>query len=125
MTPAFLSFSFGEMLTVGLVALLVFGGRLPEVMRNLGRAYARFREGMNDATRPLREEMRRLDERTRREMKDVVPARTLPAPIRYDADVPQRPPEPLERPAGNAPRETAAPDAGGSPGGVADEPPPV
>jgi TatA/E family protein of Tat protein translocase len=115
MSLAFLSFSFGEMLMVALVSLLVFGGRLPEVMRNLGRAYARFRAGMNDATRPLRDEMRRLDERTRREMSAITPARFEPPPMRYepDAHVPKGPPAPLEPPPAPAPRAR----------GVADEPP--
>lgn len=48
---------FGEMLVISFVAILVFGGRLPEVMRNLGRSYARFRQGLHDISRPIREEL--------------------------------------------------------------------
>lgn len=58
---AFLSIGFPEMLVIGFVALLVFGGRLPEVMRDLGRSYARLRESMSQLSRPIREEMNRLD----------------------------------------------------------------
>ncbi len=62
MTPtpplAFMSFGFGELLIIGTVALLVFGGQLPDVMRNLGRAYARLREGLNEVAKPVRDELR-------------------------------------------------------------------
>lgn len=62
MTPqlplAFMSFGFGELLIIGTVALLVFGGQLPDVMRNLGRAYARLKEGLNEVSKPVREELR-------------------------------------------------------------------
>jgi len=58
---AFLSPGIGEMLIIAVAALLVFGGHLPDVMRNLGRTYAKFRHGMNEVTHPLRQEMRRID----------------------------------------------------------------
>ena len=57
---AFMSFGFTELLVIGTVALLVFGGELPDVMRNLGRAYAKFRQGLHDMTTPVREEFRRV-----------------------------------------------------------------
>jgi sec-independent protein translocase protein TatA len=37
---------FGELLLVLIVALLVFGGRLPEVGRSLGRGLMEFKEGL-------------------------------------------------------------------------------
>ena len=37
---------FGELLLVLIVALLVFGGRLPEVGRSLGRGLVQFKEGL-------------------------------------------------------------------------------
>ena len=37
---------FGEVLVILLVALLVFGGRLPEVGRSLGRGLVAFKEGL-------------------------------------------------------------------------------
>jgi sec-independent protein translocase protein TatA len=46
-----------EMLVIAFLAILVFGGRLPEVMRNLGRSYAKFRQGLHDMSRPIREEI--------------------------------------------------------------------
>jgi len=75
MIPAFMSFGLGEMLVVAVIALLVFGGNLPDVMRTFGQTYAKFRRAMHEFTRPVREEMRDL---TR-----------LPneAPVSRDADV--------------------------------------
>ena len=37
-----------ELLVVGIVALLLFGERLPEVAKTLGRRYAEFRRGLSD-----------------------------------------------------------------------------
>ena len=37
---------FGELLVVLVVALLVFGGRLPEVARSLGQGVRQFKEGL-------------------------------------------------------------------------------
>lgn len=62
MTPltslAFMSFGFGELIIIGTVALLVFGGQLPDVMRSLGRAYARFKDGLDEVSKPVRDELR-------------------------------------------------------------------
>ena len=37
-----------ELLVVGIVALLLFGKRLPEVARSLGKSYTEFRRGLSD-----------------------------------------------------------------------------
>lgn len=50
---AFLDIGFSEMLVVAFVALILFGGRLPEVMRSLGTSYRNFRRGMDDMTRQV------------------------------------------------------------------------
>jgi sec-independent protein translocase protein TatA len=44
-------FAFGlpgttEMMVIGLVALLVFGNRLPSVMRSLGKSVTEFKKGV-------------------------------------------------------------------------------
>lgn len=85
----------GELLLVAFVSVLVYGGKLPDVLRNLGRAYAKFRQGLSEMSRPLREEIER--------------ATTLP---------PVQPPPPL--PGGTTeatPVPSVAYDVGASPGG--------
>ena len=37
-----------EMVIVGIVAVILFGGKLPEVARNFGRTYNQFRQGLAD-----------------------------------------------------------------------------
>ncbi|MDA1194125.1 MAG: twin-arginine translocase TatA/TatE family subunit [Planctomycetota bacterium] len=58
-TIAFLDFGFSELILVGIVALLVFGGNLPDVMRTLGRNYAKFRQTLREYTAPVRDEINR------------------------------------------------------------------
>ena len=48
---AFLDIGFAEIVVVAFVALLLFGGRLPEVMRTLGQTYRNFRRGVEGLTR--------------------------------------------------------------------------
>ena len=43
----------GELMMILLVALLLFGGNLPEVARSLGRSVADLKRGLSDAARPL------------------------------------------------------------------------
>src|SRR5687767_12588069 len=50
-TPALLGFGFGgigpmEMIIVGVVAVLLFGKRLPEVGRSLGKGLVEFKKGI-------------------------------------------------------------------------------
>jgi TatA/E family protein of Tat protein translocase len=107
------SLGFAEMLVIGFVAILVFGGRLPEVMRNLGRGYARFRQGLSEMSRPIRDELAGTTPPPRVEPPPTpLPAATTTAD--YPAPLPGHAPAPLPPPA-------AAP-ASGSP---FDEPPPV
>jgi TatA/E family protein of Tat protein translocase len=50
--------STGEILVLLLVAVVVFGSKLPDVARKVGRGLTQFRRGMAD-------EMRKIDDATR------------------------------------------------------------
>ena len=39
---------YAEMVVIGIVAVLLFGKRLPEVARSVGQSYQQFRQGLND-----------------------------------------------------------------------------
>ena len=58
MSPLFAMFGLGpmEMIIVGVVVLLLFGNRLPSVMRSLGQGVTEFKKGVNgieeDINRP-------------------------------------------------------------------------
>jgi len=45
----------GEMLVILVLALLLFGGSLPDVARNLGRTVGELKRSFSDTTRPLRD----------------------------------------------------------------------
>jgi sec-independent protein translocase protein TatA len=47
-----------EMLVVGFVALLIFGHKLPDVMRNLGRGVSEFKKGIAN----VEDEIRRIED---------------------------------------------------------------
>lgn len=50
---AFLNLGGGEMLVIGLIALLLFGTRLPKVARSLGQSVNEFKQGMKDPPREV------------------------------------------------------------------------
>ncbi len=45
----------GELVAILVVALLLFGGRLPDVARNFGRTVGDLKRTLSETTRPLRE----------------------------------------------------------------------
>ncbi|MEL6897517.1 MAG: twin-arginine translocase TatA/TatE family subunit [Planctomycetota bacterium] len=47
--------SFGQLLVIGVVALLLFGSNLPEVARTLGQHYFKLRRSMSDLQRQFYE----------------------------------------------------------------------
>ena len=51
-------FGTGEMIVVGLIALLLFGNRVPEVMRSVGRGIKEFKSGLSG----IDDDIRRLDQ---------------------------------------------------------------
>ena len=50
-------FGFGptEMIVIGILAVVLFGGNLPEVARKLGGSYREFRRGLNEVQQQFRE----------------------------------------------------------------------
>jgi sec-independent protein translocase protein TatA len=46
---AFLGLGGGELIVIGLIALLLFGTRLPKVARSLGQSVNEFKQGMKDS----------------------------------------------------------------------------
>ena len=51
----FSSFGYTEMLLLGVIALMLFGSKLPEVARNFGRGYREMRRKVDDLQREFRD----------------------------------------------------------------------
>lgn len=50
-----------EMIVIGIVALLIFGRRLPEVGRSLGKGIVEFKKGLKETEDDVKTEVRRID----------------------------------------------------------------
>lgn len=68
MMPFFLFFGLGtaEMVVIMVVGLIVFGRRLPEVGRSLGKTFVEFKAGLQDVQSELRDVDRIASERAQR-----------------------------------------------------------
>lgn len=67
----------GEMLVLGLIALLLFGKRLPEVARSMGKGVTEFKRGLAGIE----------DEADRAAYRDPVRETARPAPVEDRAEV--------------------------------------
>ncbi len=121
--PAFMSFGFSEILLIGIVALLVFGGNLPDVMRSLGRSYGKLRASLHEFSRPVREELRDV-KRMPQTPKESRPVPEYPEyggpPITTSPELKEGDNDGEEVQQDEQAQETKAPASG-----VIDEPPPV
>lgn len=63
MAPLFaVGFSVPAMIVICIVVLLLFGNRLPSVMRSLGRGVVEFKKGLNDPSEPGEGENKKIEE---------------------------------------------------------------
>ena len=52
-----------ELILIAIVAVVLFGSKLPEVARSVGQSYTQFRKGLNDIQSSIKDELdRELDE---------------------------------------------------------------
>lgn len=53
----------GEMIVIAIVAVILFGSKLPEVARSVGQSYTQFRKGLTDIQSSIKTELdREVDE---------------------------------------------------------------
>lgn len=77
-----------EILVVGIIAVMLFGKRLPDVARSLGKSYQQFRSGLDDVQR----EVNRTVRSTESTIRDATPS------ITYDEDDYEQPSAPKFEP---------------------------
>lgn len=68
--------SMQELVIIGIVAVLLFGKKLPEVARSVGKSYSQFRKGLTDMQGEFHRAMNTPDE----------PARKKQSAQRYEDD---------------------------------------
>lgn len=87
--------NYAEILIVCFVGLLLFGKRLPEVARSLGRSVVEFKKGVRD----IRDDVDRSSDDSKRRLPEsdrggALPSQTVPS---QTVDAPRQPAEPAER----------------------------
>jgi TatA/E family protein of Tat protein translocase len=127
---AFLDIGLGEMVVVAFVALLLFGGRLPDMMRKFGASYREFRRGLEDVARDptSRRSPPHASVPYQPKPPDALPDPGRPAPTGAPAGFPPMPlPKPDAAPSGSTPSLRPEPPPAHEPGTTAGgpRPPPV
>ncbi len=51
-----------ELIIIGIITLLIFGPRLPSVMRSIGKGIVEFKKGLRDTGEEVRKEIESSDE---------------------------------------------------------------
>jgi sec-independent protein translocase protein TatA len=106
------SLSLGEMLFLGIIAVLLFGKRLPDVGRSLGKALAEFKKGLSEIHDQVDWSSTSSDShRATYESDDLETADSEPTAPRFE--LPDSPPvnENASSAAGQADRDQAEPSA--------------
>ena len=101
---------WGEILFIGFVALLVYGGRLPEVARSVGRSVAALKKGFSETTAGV---ARDLDPGLDDALREPVRKTVRPAPRELATEDVSSPQVPAADGAG--PAAEAGPPTQGSP----------
>ncbi|MCA9187285.1 MAG: twin-arginine translocase TatA/TatE family subunit [Planctomycetales bacterium] len=91
----------GEMVIVAIIAVMLFGKRLPEVARSLGKQYGQFRKGLTDMQSEFRGAMYEVENQSstssnRYSHRDDFDYQEPTAP-RFE--LPAQPPSPMSDPA--------------------------
>lgn len=79
---------WGEMLLLGVVGLLIFGKRLPEVGKNLGRGIVEFKKGLSG----VKEEIEQADPATTDPTNQPQQTKQIPPTNANTTDTQQAPP---------------------------------
>jgi sec-independent protein translocase protein TatA len=87
-----------ELMVVGVVAVLLFGSKLPEVARSLGGSYREFRKGLTEFQNQMRavdfnapastpsKAKPKYDEEDEEQLEETTAARFIPPPRKPDND---------------------------------------
>ena len=97
----------GEMVIVGIVALLLFGKNLPTQARNIGKAIGEFKKTLNDAKGEITKEM---DNAAREVEKAAADAKLKETVADLHNSIKGEPPQKLDMPMHNPPAPVAAPE---------------
>lgn len=101
----------GEIMLVGVIALLLFGKDLPVVMRTLGKHYSRIKNTLNDAKSEFTREMDSAAREIEDAKKEVGLDKTLNERISFDDDHPEHNIAPDVSTTPNAPYTLPSPPA--------------
>ena len=81
-----------EMLVIGIIALLLFGKRLPEVARGLGKGLTEFKKGVAGVEDSVRSEVRAIEHDVASD-EEPAPAATREEPLAAPRFSPPAPPQ--------------------------------